>query len=49
MKERYRDTKTPKVCEQGWVVNVGPKIKQSAFIQLYISTFHCYKARAILM
>ena len=39
MKEGYRDTKTPKVCEQGWVVNVGPKIKQSTSIQPYISTY----------
>ena len=25
---RCRDVKTQKACEQGWEVNVGPKIKQ---------------------
>ena len=23
---RCRDVKTPKVCEQGWEANIGPKI-----------------------
>ena len=27
-----RDVKTQKACEQGWVVNVGPKIKQTTSI-----------------
>ena len=29
---RCRDVKTPKACEQGWEVNVGPKIKQTTSI-----------------
>ena len=29
MKEDVRDVKTQKACEQGWEVNVGPKIKQT--------------------
>ena len=29
---RCRDVKTQKVCEQGWEVNVGPKIKQTTSI-----------------
>ena len=30
--ERCRDVKTQKACEQGWEVNVGPKIKQTTSI-----------------
>ena len=30
--KRCKDVKTQKVCEQGWEVNVGPKIKQTASI-----------------
>ena len=29
---RCRDVKTKKACEQGWEVNVGPKIKQTTSI-----------------
>ena len=29
---RCRDVKTQKACEQGWEVNVGPKIKQTTSI-----------------
>ena len=29
---RCRDVKTQKAWEQGWVTNVGPKIKQTTFI-----------------
>ena len=29
---RCRDIKTQKACEQGWEVNVGPKIKQTTSI-----------------
>ena len=30
--ERCRNVKTQKACEQGWEVNVGPKIKQTTSI-----------------
>ena len=29
---RCRDVKTQKACEQGWEVNIGPKIKQTTSI-----------------
>ena len=38
---RCRDIKTQKVCKQGQEVNVGPKIKQTTSIYLYISTALC--------
>ena len=38
---RCRDVKTQKACEQGWDVNVGPKIKQTTSIYHYISTALC--------
>ena len=30
--ERCKDVKTQKTCEQGWKVNIGPKIKQTTSI-----------------
>ena len=32
MKEDVGTSKTQKACEQGWEVNVGPKIKQTTSI-----------------
>ena len=34
-KRSYRDVKTPKICEQGQEINVGPKIKQMVYIITY--------------
>ena len=45
------DVKTQKGCEQGWQVDVGPKIKQITSILPYISTYTAIKQkqRAVLM
>ena len=43
---RCRDVKTQKACEQGWEVNVGPKIKQTTSLHITLHKYlHRYKAK----